>query len=70
MRGQVQASVARLGRTPARERLAAWVDARVRKRQSERERAIVIMAALEQERRRELRMPWGRSRMALPRPPY
>ena len=70
MRGQVQASVARLGRTPARERLAAWVDARVRKRQSELERRIVIMAALQEERRRELRIPWGRARIPLPRPPY
>lgn len=70
MRGQMQASVVRLGRVPARERLAAWVDARVRKRQSDRERAVVIMAALQQERRRELRLPWGRSEIARPRLPY
>lgn len=70
MRGQMQASAASLGRTPARERASAWVDARVRKRQSERSRELVLTTAVAHERRRELRSAGGRPGVALRRLPY
>jgi hypothetical protein len=70
MRGQLQASAASLGSAPARERASAWVDARVRKRQSERSREVELIVAVQDERRRELRMAWGRSGVALRRLPY
>ena len=70
MRGQVQTSAARLGIVPARERLAAWADAWVRKRRSQRIREITVRAALASERRRALRSGPVRCRAAGLRPPY
>jgi predicted exporter len=70
MRGQVQASAARLGTVPVRERLATWADAWVRKRWVEQGREVALMAAVRDERRRELRAAWGRAGVALQRLPY
>lgn len=70
MRGQAIPSSARLGSLPARERLAAWADVRIRKRRSEHAREAVLMAGLANERRLELRRAWGRAGVAVRRLPY
>ena len=55
MRGQTQASSARLGTLPARVRWATWADARVRKRQHEQSERLAVMARLDSQRRQALR---------------
>ena len=55
MRGQSQASAARLGSTPARERIATWADERVRKRRAQQARELELVAALAAERRHSRR---------------
>ena len=70
MRGQMQASAASLGSVPARERASAWVDARVRKRQSDAGREVALIVAVADERRRGLRMAWGRASVAERHLPY
>lgn len=70
MRGQLQASTARLGSIPARERLAVWADARVRKRRADQVRAVERAARLAAERRRALRAGPTRTDLTLRRLPY
>lgn len=70
MRGQSQASPARLGSIPARDRIATWADARVRKRQSEQVRQVQLAAAAAAERRRVQRSAGQRPNVTLRRLPY
>jgi hypothetical protein len=55
MRGETQASSARLGTLPARVRWATWADARVRKRKSEQSERLDVMVRLAAQRREALR---------------
>jgi hypothetical protein len=70
MRGQSQASSARLGTLPARVRWATWADARVRKRKSEQSERLAVMVRLASQRRQAMRAGSDPSVGQLRRLPY
>jgi hypothetical protein len=70
MRGQTQASSARLRTLPARVRWATWADARVRKRQYEQSERLAVIVRLDSQRRQALRTGSVPRVAELPRLPY